>query len=237
MGRTAPIALLLALAACSSSRDTAKVPAAPTPVQATAQPAPHPPPAPPHGSSVQEVNDLFRWLDAQPAAGAAPRRASGAGTAVQPAVIYTIPRANPALLAVVDQEAQQAAYQENLEGCLDGRFPAFCDHAQLTPYDAARVQQAEHEANLATCIDPEWQHLCRPELLPTGHSPAASAPAASDQRTAPAILAPFDAVPGGASIRTSTPTQAAGFLPGSAPSLPNASSSTASATHAQPAAL
>jgi hypothetical protein len=61
---------------------------------------------------------------------------------------------------------QAAAYQENLKICLDGRWFAFCDHDQLTRYDAIWVRRAEYEANMVTCIDPQWQHLCRPELLP-----------------------------------------------------------------------
>ena len=238
MGRIVPVASLLALAACASGPPPASSKPRPVALPAiSAAPAPRQvlPASAARGGYTQEVDDLFRALDAGDGR-PAPAQARAPG---QPAreVIYVIAPVSPERAAAEAQEGQQRAYEENLTGCLDGRFPAFCDHAQLTPYDAARVQQAEHEANLATCIDPEWQHLCRPELLPTGHSPAASAPAASDQRTAPAILAPFDAVPGGASIRTSTPTQAAGFPPGSAPSLPNASSSTASATHAQPAAL
>ena len=64
-----------------------------------------------------------------------------------------------------------ASYQENLDTCLDGRFPAFCDHDKLTSLDAARAREAEYQANQVTCIDPEWQHLCRPELLPDGAPP------------------------------------------------------------------
>ena len=179
MGRIAPVVLLLTLGACSSSRETAKVPATPTPVPANVEPASQPSGMPPGGSSVEEVNELFRWLDAEPAAGAT----AGPGSAIaaaRPTVIYTIPRANPALLAVVDGEAQQAAYQENLEGCLDGRFPAFCDHGLLNAHDAARVREAEIQANVATCTDPAWRHLCRPELLPAdgnGATVGAGAPA------------------------------------------------------------
>ena len=62
--------------------------------------------------------------------------------------------------------AVRAAYQENLDTCLDGRVPAFCNDDLLTEYDVARVRAAEYEANLVTCIDPRWQYLCRPDLLP-----------------------------------------------------------------------
>ena len=74
---------------------------------------------------------------------------------------------------VAARALQQQKYADNLAGCLDGRFYAFCDHAMLTPADAARVEHAEFEANLTTCIDPQWQDLCRPELLPSGSDPAA----------------------------------------------------------------
>jgi hypothetical protein len=47
-------------------------------------------------------------------------------------------------------DAQRAAYQENLAACLDGRFPAFCDHRRLTSYDVSRVREAEYQASLVT---------------------------------------------------------------------------------------
>jgi hypothetical protein len=72
--------------------------------------------------------------------------------------------------------AVRAAYQENLDTCLDGRVPAFCDHDILTEYDVARVRAAEYEANLVTCIDPRWQYLCRPDLLPDTPDLPAPAP-------------------------------------------------------------
>lgn len=209
MGRIAPIALLLVLGACSSSRDATNPPTTPTPAHATAPPVPQPP-ASPGGSSIQEVNDLFRWLAVQPAAGTTASRASGAGTAAQPAVIYTIPRADPAMLAIVDREAQHAAYQENLEGCLDGRFPAFCDYGALTAYDAAQVQAAEYEANLTTCIDPEWQHLCRPYPLP--ETPGAIAAGRSEPaRPVPALRVAPSSVP--AASPAATPDLVAPAVP------------------------
>ena len=73
-------------------------------------------------------------------------------------------------------EAFEASYEENLQTCLDGRFPAFCDHSKLSAYDAARVDTAEREANFVTCIDPQWQHLCRPELLPGSDTDPANSP-------------------------------------------------------------
>ena len=107
-----------------SAKDAAGPAAAPTPVQKTASPAPKPPTAPQGSSSVQEVNELFRWLAAQPAQG--DRRARPARQAPRiPPVIYTIPRADPARLAAMDSDAQRAAYQENLEAVWTGSFPAF----------------------------------------------------------------------------------------------------------------
>jgi hypothetical protein len=136
------------------------------------------------GGYAQEVDDLFRALDAEDGR-PAPTQAKAPG---QPnrQVIYTIAPVSPEIAAAEMQEAQQRAYDENLTGCLDGRFPAFCDHAQLTPYDAARVQRAEYEANLATCLDPEWQHLCRPELLPPSYGSEVSAPVPPEAGIAPA---------------------------------------------------
>jgi hypothetical protein len=87
----------------------------------------------------QEVDELFRALAEEAASGGAPAAPS---------------------------RTTRAAYDENLAICLDGRWFAFCDHERLSRDDKARVAGAEHTANQVTCIDPEWQHLCRPELLP-----------------------------------------------------------------------
>ena len=238
MRRIAPILLLLAPAACVS--DPPPAPAKPRPVASpvtSTAPAPRQvsPASAARGGYAQDVDDLFRALDAEDGR-PAPAQARGPSQPTRK-VIYVIAPVSPERAVGEAQEAQQRAYEENLTGCLDGRFPAFCDHAQLTPYDAARVQQAEYEANLATCLDPAWQHLCRPELMPLSYGSEASTPAAPDERTAPATLAPFDAVPGGASIRTSAPTQAAASVPRFTPTLPRVSSGATAAVPVQPSAV
>ena len=167
MGRIAPVLFLLALAACASGPPPALPqprPVAPPAVSAAPAPRQVSPTSAARGGYAQEVDDLFRALGAEDGR-PAPAQARAPGQPTRQ-VIHTIAPVSSEIAAAETREAQQRTYEENLTGCLDGRFPAFCDHALLTPYDAVRVQQAEHEANLATCLDPAWQHLCRPELLP-----------------------------------------------------------------------
>ena len=121
------------------------------------------------------MDDLFRWL-AERGAGGVPARGVQADQGTSPAVVYTIPRVSREIPATAPRAAERAAYRQNLEVCLDGRFPAYCDHGRLTAPDASRVREAEYQANLVTCIDPEWRHLCRPELLPETLPAAAHAP-------------------------------------------------------------
>ena len=175
MGRMAPVLCLLMLAACGDEGGPASpsVPSSPPP-SAIVPAAPQVPTTPaPHRGYTKEVDELLRSLESGDAqsgasAGAAPRSAA-------PAVIYTIPRAGEEGPV---HTSEIASYQENLDTCLDGRFPAFCDHDKLSSLDAARVREAEYQANQVTCIDPQWQHLCRPELLPEG-APAPPAPGTS----------------------------------------------------------
>ena len=177
MGRLLPVASLLALAACSGGPSPEPPSqAAPTAPSPTSPPSPAPPPSA-GGGYRQDVDDLFRTMNAQdgspvqdtPPAPAAPATADPGS----PRVIHGNVPAASAPADVAARALQQQKYADNLAGCLDGRFYAFCDHAMLTPADAARVEHAEFEANLTTCIDPQWQDLCRPELLPSGSDPAA----------------------------------------------------------------
>ena len=121
--------------------------------------------ASPRGTYTEEVDALLHWLgrNAAPSGSVAPAEGTRAKA---PAVTYTIPRVTRDIPEADARDTARAAYQDNLETCLDGRFPAFCDHGELDILDAARVREAEYQANLVTCIDPAWQHLCRPELLP-----------------------------------------------------------------------
>jgi hypothetical protein len=164
MGRMAPVLWLLALAGCAAEQTT---PAPSAPAQARA--AARAPIAPPLRGYVDEVDELFRAL-AEHDARAGTAAATATGTSPPRLTAESIPRVGQPSLATGPRAAFEVAYGENLEVCLDGRFPAFCDHERLTAYDAARVQEAEYEANLVTCIDPQWQHLCRPELLPENFS-------------------------------------------------------------------
>lgn len=187
MARLLAVASLLALAACSAEPSPAPEPptrTAPTTLNPDAAASPAPP-SDAQGGYKQEVDDLFRTMNAQDAAPAQDGpSAPGAPEATAPGsprVIHGVAPADAAPADVAARAAEQQKYEENLAGCLDGRFFAFCDHAMLTPADAARVEQAELAANQTTCIDPQWQHLCRPELLPSGGDPAA----ARDQPSTP----------------------------------------------------
>ena len=81
---------------------------------------------------------------------------------------YTIPRVTRVIPEADARDTTRAAYQDNLETCLDGRFPAFCDHGKLDTLDAARAREAEYQANLVTCIDPVWQGGLRREAQHPG---------------------------------------------------------------------
>ena len=145
MRRIAPVLSLLAVAACAGS---------PAPMQ---PPAAFQQPGPAAGTLHIDQSDFDEMLDVLSAS--APS-ALGEPT-LEPPRAATPPPGEPS-----PYSAPAVSYQENLATCLDGRFPAFCDHDRLSEYDALRVREAEYQANLITCIDPQWQHLCHPELLP-----------------------------------------------------------------------
>lgn len=187
MGWLLAVAPLLALAACSA--EPTRAPEPPTPATPMTlhpgAPASPVPASDPQSGYEQEVDDLFRTMNAQDGApaqdGLSAPAAPEATAPGSPRVIHEIAPAASAPADVAAHAAEQQKYEENLAGCLDGRFFAFCDHAMLTPADAARVEQAEIAANQTTCIDPQWEYLCRPELLPSGSDPAA----ARDQPSTP----------------------------------------------------
>lgn len=54
-----------------------------------------------------------------------------------------------------------AVAASNLSTCLDGRYPALCDHTALTPEQLKQVHAAEHRANLNACLDGRYPALCR----------------------------------------------------------------------------
>jgi hypothetical protein len=155
MWRIAPVPWFLTVAACADS------PAPVPPLPAASQPDPVPAAGPLH-SGQRDFGEMLDALSAgAPSALSAPDLMSPQaptappGGPVRPTDVTAWPHSAPAV-----------SYQENLATCLDGRFPAFCDHDRLSEHDASQVLNAEYEANLITCIDPQWQHLCRPELLP-----------------------------------------------------------------------
>ena len=164
----ASVLWLLTIAACADDAPPPPPPAVVSPQPAVVAPQAHVRPAPRRGYA-EEVDELLRSLkegdtESRSSPAAAPRPAPGPATYRNPG--------NPDQTREPDPYAtERASYQENLETCLDGRFSAFCDHGVLTDIDAARVRDAEYQANQVTCIDPEWQHLCRPELLPPGETP------------------------------------------------------------------
>ena len=165
MARSLPIAWLVLLAACAQAPAPAH---GPVPVGAIArEPAgvratpPSTAPAAPVGYR-QEVDKLLGELAAK---GAQPGGATAVATPTSAAPATLVPTEG----AAVEPPAggpSDVSDEENLATCLDGGFPAFCDHHRLTAEDAARVDAAERHANEIACIDPELQHLCRPELLP-----------------------------------------------------------------------
>ena len=170
--------LLALLAACTGEPRAPTPPAfsiAPPPTSTTPPPPKHPA-ATPREAYTEEVDALFHALGRDTAPSGSVASAEGTRSESR-AVTYTIPRVTREIPEADARATERAAYRDNLETCLDGRFPAFCDHGRLDAFDAARVQEAEYQANLVTCIDPVWQHLCRPELLP-GNTPLPVPPAA-----------------------------------------------------------
>ena len=58
-----------------------------------------------------------------------------------------------------------AGAASNLFTCLDGRYPALCDHKALNAEQVKQVYVAEHRANLNTCLDGRYPALCRHQDL------------------------------------------------------------------------
>ena len=180
MGRTLSAPFLLAhLAACTGESRPPSPPAlsiAP-PAASTTPPAPMHPTATRGSAYTEEVDALFDALSLHDSQSKSVPPTANARS-ISRAVTYTIPRVTREITEPDARAAERAAYQDNLETCLDGRFPAFCEHGRLDASDAAWVQEAEYQANLTTCGDPIWQHLCRPDLLPAKASlpPAIAAP-------------------------------------------------------------
>ncbi|MBK9130415.1 MAG: peptidoglycan-binding protein [Gammaproteobacteria bacterium] len=81
----------------------------------------------------------------------APKQNAALGGNVAP------PRAN--------SQSEPTRDQRNYNKCIDGRYPALCDHTLLTPSEAARVDAAERRANFEKCIDGRYPALCNHSLL------------------------------------------------------------------------
>ena len=189
MRRIAPVLCLVVLAACAGdppfNPPVQSTMAAPPPSVAE-PPQPEIATPPRRRSYTVEVDALLRELAAANADATPAGRTTETIDPKGGALAYTSPRVSRRTPTADPYAAQEHAYQANLETCLDGRFPAFCDRRQLTAVDAARVLEAEYQANIATCIDPEWQHLCRPELLPAS-LPSAISGSPFTSQTLPSI--------------------------------------------------
>jgi hypothetical protein len=171
----ASVLWLVELAACAS--EPARAP--------TPQAASQPPPVVAPGTLPSGRSEFDQQLDTL--AAGPPRDAPGLTSSSAPAPVR-VPadgstRSN--ISTITPYLPPPRAYLENLAICLDGRFPAFCDHGLLVTYDAQRVRNAEYEANLVTCIDPQWQHLCRPDLLPADVPGVSQAPSATARELSP----------------------------------------------------
>jgi hypothetical protein len=165
MRRITPIAWLMILTSCAGQPAPTPPPVAePAPAGVAAPTARRAPPvshAAPERGYQQEVDELLNSLAGTNApAGQTVGRIAPASVPAPSPMPSQVPTPQPSA------EPLEVNYEENLATCLDGRFPAFCDHHRLTTEDATQVDAAERKANEITCIDPQWEHLCRPELLP-----------------------------------------------------------------------
>ena len=59
----------------------------------------------------------------------------------------------------------QTTTAENLETCLDGRYPSLCKDSLLTSEQRRQVRNAEAAENLKTCMDGRYPSLCKDSLL------------------------------------------------------------------------
>ena len=91
----------------------------------------------------------------------APKQNAALGGNVAP------PRAN--------SQSEPTRDQRNYNKCIDGRYPALCDHTLLTPSEAARVDAAERRANFEKCIDGRYPALCNHSLLTQSEAAQVSA--------------------------------------------------------------
>lgn len=63
------------------------------------------------------------------------------------------------LVATATSHAQQPR-DRNLETCLNGKYPALCDHSRLTPDQLRAAQAAELRENLRVCSTGKYRSLC-----------------------------------------------------------------------------
>lgn len=73
----------------------------------------------------------------------------------------------PLRLDEPDTEPGNPEAARNLEQCLDGRYPALCQHGLLTTAQAEQVAAAERAANLKQCLTGEYPFLCDHTRLTT----------------------------------------------------------------------
>ncbi|MCS6291700.1 MAG: hypothetical protein H8J66_01410 [Nitrospira sp.] len=59
----------------------------------------------------------------------------------------------------------------NLQECLDGRYPALCNHSLLSESESEKVEIAERNANLKHCLTGQYPALCNHSLLTSTQVP------------------------------------------------------------------
>lgn len=63
------------------------------------------------------------------------------------------------------EAVRSAEARANLTKCLDGRYPALCNHSLLSSKEQAQVLAAEKRENLRVCMDGRYPALCNRSLL------------------------------------------------------------------------
>ena len=100
--------------------------------------------------------------------------------AVSPSPNNSTPKQNTALGGNISQprtsnQTESTRDQRNFNKCIDGRYPALCDHSLLTPSEAAKVDAAERRVNFNKCIDGRYPALCNHSLLTQSEASQVSA--------------------------------------------------------------
>ena len=65
----------------------------------------------------------------------------------------------------INNRVRDKEHDANLAQCLDGRYPALCNHSILYGEEIELVRKREHDANLAQCLDGRYPALCNHSIL------------------------------------------------------------------------